>query len=84
MSTVGWIVLGVANVPVYFGLGWVFFSTWSGFFEALRYTGQTKLRSTLQGEMEDYSWAILRLALWVACCAGCVYGEAKLIEKVFG
>lgn len=82
MSTTGWIILGVVNIPVCFGIGWVFFRDWGGFWESIRFWFTPDLFSAFNGEYWDDWVGELKLGLWIACCAGCVYGEAMLIEKL--
>lgn len=81
MEIEGWIVLGVVNVPVYWGLGWVMFNSWDEFGEAIRFWITPDLFSAFRGEFVNDWWAELKLGVWASGCMGCVYGEAFLIDK---
>lgn len=84
MSTPGWIILAVVNLPVYFVLGRLFFSDWDEFWEALRFWITPDLISALRGEFWDDWWAETKLGLWFVCCAGCVLAEAYSIGRILG
>lgn len=84
MNATGWVILGIANVPVYFGLGWVFFKDREDFYECIRFWLTPDLISLFRGECVDDWLAELRLGLWVSVCAGCLYGEAWVIGMVLG
>ncbi len=84
MGIEGWVALGVVNVPVYWGLGWVMFNSWDEFGEAVRFWITPDLFSAFRGEFAADWWAEIKLGIWVSGCTGCVYGEAYLIDKIFG
>jgi len=84
MSERGWIVLAVANIPVYIGVGWLFFRTWDDFWEAVRFWLTPDILSAFRGEYWEDSWAEIKLGLWVVCCVCVVLAEAQLIQQVFG
>ncbi len=83
-STTGWIILGIVNIPVYFGLGWVFFKGWEDFWESVRFFLTPDIFSLFNGEYWDDWWGEMKLGLWIAACVGCVLAEAHLIAKVLG
>jgi len=78
-----YIVLAVANIPVYIFIGWFLFEDWSGFFEALGYWFQPDSWSWLKGEGFDDFIAELKLFFFLALCAAAVFGEFWLINKYF-
>ena len=86
MSSTGWIILLTVNIPVYFGLGWLFFKTWDDFWEAIKFLCTPDFISLLRGwgEYWDDRWSEIKLGLWVVSCVLCVIGEAHLIGKFFG
>ncbi len=84
MGTMGWVVLGIVNIPVYWGLGWVLFRSLDDFLESIRFWLTPDLFSAFRGEFMDDWWAELKLGLWIAACTGCVFGEAYLIGMASG
>lgn len=84
MNTTGWVVLGVVNIPVYFGLGWAIFKDWDDFWESVRYRLTPGIVSFFRGEYADDWWAEMKLSFWMASCAACVVGEGYLLESFFG
>ena len=84
MSTTGWIILGVANVPVYFVLGWAFFRNWGNFLESLGYMLTPNILSLFRGEYWDDWWASFKFAFWIAACVACVLCEAAIIGRILG
>ena len=79
MSTTGWIVLGVANIPLYVVLGWLFFNDLGHFVDAIRSWFTPVEVSALRGEYHEDRWASFKLALWLLACAACVFGQAQAI-----
>jgi hypothetical protein len=84
MNTTWWIILGVVNLPVYFGLGWMIFKDIDDFWESFRFWLTPDIFSAFRGEFWDDWWGELKLGVWIALCGGCVAGEAFLIEKMLG
>lgn len=84
MSTMGWAILGAANAPVYFALGWLFFTDWENFWDAVGLWLTPDIVSMFSGDYYEGMWARTKLALWVVLCAACVFGEAQLIGKAMG
>ena len=84
MSTTGWIILGVANAPLYFVLGWAFFKNWAGFWECARFWITPDIISLFRGEYWDDWWASFKLGLWIAACVACVLCEAAIIGRILG
>ena len=75
--------LGVVNIPIYLLIGKVLFEDWQGFFDALRFLLTPEIFSMFNGEYWDDVWAELKLGVFVAGCAGCVFTEFVLIQKLF-
>jgi hypothetical protein len=82
MNQLGWIALVVANIPVYFGLGWLFFGDWDEFLESLWFWITPDIISLFRGEWEQDWWAEIRFWFWIGCCAACVFGEGWLMEQI--
>ena len=82
MSSTGWLILALLNIPVYIGLGRLFFRTWKGFWECIRFWFTPDILSGLRGEYLRDSWGEFKLALWLASCAACVWAEATLIARL--
>ena len=84
MTTTTWVILVIANLPIYFGFAWLLFRSWENFFDALRFWFTPDAWSFLQGEYLADWFAELKLGLWIAASTGCVYAEAYGIEILFG
>jgi hypothetical protein len=81
MEWMYWLVLAVANAPVFFVIGWVIFDDWEGFLESLKYLATPDWWSWLRGEgIEDW-WAELKFFFWVIGCGLVVYGEHWAIQR---
>lgn len=76
-----WVVLIVANTPVYAAIGWVMFDGFEGFFESLKYAIKPDILSWIQGEGIDDMWNELKLFGFVALCGLLVYGEYWVLAK---
>lgn len=81
MSTTAWTVLIVANMPIYWLLGWVIFHDWYDFLDCVRFWLTPDIFSILHGEGLDDLWAELRLAAWVILCGGAIYAESQLLQR---
>jgi hypothetical protein len=79
MSVQSWIVLIFANVPLYWLVGWVIFRDRESFLECLKFWLTPDIVSLFKGEWAEDSWAEMKLLLWIALCAGAVYGESLLL-----
>jgi hypothetical protein len=82
MNQIGWIALVVANIPVYFVLGWLFFGDWDEFLESLQFWITPDVISLFRGEWEEDWWAEIRFWFWIVCCTACVYGEGWLVQQI--
>ena len=83
MNEAGWIILGIVNIPVYIGLGWVIFDNWDNFWEAIRYRLTPDIISLFRGEFFDDWYAEWKLGLWFGACISCVIAEGWLITSLF-
>jgi hypothetical protein len=75
-----WLILVVANSPVFFGIGWVIFDSWEGFGESLYYWIRPDMWSWIQGDGVEDWWAELKLVFFLIVCGACVWGEYALID----
>jgi len=84
MSCLGWIILVILNIPLYIAFGWVFFGTWDGFWEGIKFWGTPNIISAFRGEYWEDRWAEIKLFLWGAFCVGFVLAEAYILSKFLG
>lgn len=77
-----WIILAIANIPVYVFIGYHLFGTWESFGEALRFWMKPDMWSAMDGEYFEDMVAELKLAALILLSLGAVVGEAMLIERV--
>lgn len=84
MSTTGWVILVIANIPVYLLMGRGFFKDWWEFFEAIEYWFTPDIVSGMRGEWHDDRAATLKLLVWLALCIGAVVVEGVFINRFFG
>jgi len=79
------IILGLAlvNIPLYIGIGWVFFDDWRGFWEAIRYWLTPDIVSMFRGEWGEDTWQEMKLFVFILVCVLCVVGEYQLISRFF-
>ena len=82
MTTTGWVVLGISNIPVYFFLGWALFKDWNDFKEALLFWFTPDIISAFRGEYFDDMWGEMKLGFWITCCIATVYGESLLLTRL--
>ena len=78
------VILGVLNIPVYILIGKVFFGDLAGFFDALKFWFTPNIFSLFRGRYGDDIMAEFKLVIFIFVCGLCVYGEYKLILKLFG
>jgi len=83
MSTTAWVILLIANLPVYWLLGWVVFREWEEFFECVRFWLTPDIISAFNGEYFDDIWGEMRLGLWAVLCGVSIYSEYYLLMKYF-
>jgi hypothetical protein len=83
MSTVGWIILAVANIPLYWLVGWVVFKDSGDFWECIKFWLTPDIISLFRGEWMEDQWAQMKLFFWVVLCAGAVFGESLLLGQWF-
>jgi len=71
-----WILLLIANIPVYIFAGWMFFGNWNGFINTLCSTEWgSELWSKHEGTFRD----TMKFWCWFLFCSACVIGEELLI-----
>ena len=75
MSVFGWVILAVANIPLYVVVGSCFFKDWDDFGSALVFWIKPDLLSALHGEFWDDWWAETKLGFMVICSVVLVWGE---------
>lgn len=85
MTAQGWILvaLGVANIPVYIGLGKLLFDDMDGFLDAVRFCFTPRLISFFRGEYwEDY-FAGVKMSVLIGASSAIVAAEYALIVHFF-
>ncbi len=83
MSTVGWIILVAANIPLYWLVGWVLFKDWENFWDCLKFWLTPDIISLFRGEWIEDQWAQVKLSLWLVLCAGAVLAEGLVLGPRF-
>jgi len=83
MSTVGWIILIVANIPLYWFVGWILFKDWGNFWDCVKFWLTPDIISAFRGEWIEDQWAQMKLFVWVTLCTGAVFGESLLLGHWF-
>ncbi len=81
MSTLGWIILIAANIPLYWFVGWIVFRDWGEFWECIKYSLTPDIVSLFRGEWAEDRWAQMKLAFSVFVCAAAVYSEGQVLAK---
>jgi hypothetical protein len=84
LSQTQFYILLAANIPLYWFMGWLFFSTWGGLWECIKYWFKPDIASLIEGELSENFWAQMKIIWWIIACGACIYGELQLIEKFFG
>jgi len=84
MTATKLIIFGVANIPIYFFVGCVFFKDWSEFWESIRFWFTPDIISSFRREYFDDFWGEMKLFGWGACSGACVVSEIHIFEKLFG
>lgn len=70
-----WVVLGIANFPIYLFAGRLFFPTSEDFWEAFKFSIQPDLLSLFTGEYLKDLYHSVKLSFFIACMTGLVSGE---------
>ena len=78
------VILAVLNIPIYILIGKVFFGDFAGFLTALKFWFTPDVFSLFKGRYWDDTMAEMKLGVFIFVCGLCVYGEYKLILKLFG
>lgn len=64
-----YLILFVCGLPFMLMLGKLLFSSWHGFWEALRFTLTPDLVSIFRGEWLEDQWTSLKLIIFLLLCA---------------
>jgi len=73
-ETTSWVILGILNIPLYLGLGWLFFDDWAGFVDCLG-ANMNPLWFLAPDSSGDAWWAKMKLFVFLALCAAAVSHE---------
>ncbi len=65
------------GLPILLMVGRLFFGSWAGFFECLRFLLMPDLVSLLRGEWGADQWATFKLFVFIALCAGAVFSAHR-------
>jgi len=76
MTTRGWIILAMLNIPLYWLMAKVFFKDLDDFLESVRFWFTPNIFSAFRGEYMDDLFAEMKLILWIGFSIGLVYWEA--------
>jgi hypothetical protein len=76
-----WIIIALANIPVYIGIAWVVFDSVERFDECLKFWLMPDLLSALRGEYWEDIGGELHMWWWIGLCAGAVYAEHWLLVR---
>lgn len=79
ISTTLWVILGVANYPIYTWIGNYFFDTSDDFWDCVKFTFQPDLVSLFTGEFVEDFWQSMKLAIFLAIIGAVVTSEHTLI-----
>ena len=83
MTTGQWIAFSVLCIPSIVALGWLFFRTWEGFFDALLYVLTPDIISLFRGRFARDWWAEFKFGYYVIACLVLAAGEKWLVESVW-
>lgn len=75
----GWVVLGLANIPLYLLVGRLFFKDFEDFGGAIGFLLTPDIFSAFSGEFWEDWWAELKLFLFAAVCGLLVWVEGAQI-----
>jgi hypothetical protein len=79
-----WIILIAANIPVYIGIGWVLFGSWSSFSQEIEDDHAERSWGIFDPDREDRDpLASLKVGGFLALCAAAVYLEHVGISKIW-
>jgi hypothetical protein len=76
------VILVVLNVPIFLWLGRLFFGGWDGFWSAVKFWLTPDFLSMFEGRFWNDWHAEMLLGLYIAVCAGLIFGEYWLVSKV--
>ena len=81
MSTLSWIILIVANIPLCWLLGWVVFKDWGDFWECVKFWLTPDIISAFRGEWIEDQWAQMKLFVWLVLCLVAFCAEGVALAK---
>ncbi len=84
MTPKGWTILALLNIPLYVGIGCVFFRDWRDFWKSIRFWLIPDIVSLLRREYWDDRRAEANFVIWAGCCWACVWTEGYLIGRMIG
>ncbi len=73
-----WIFLGILNIPLYLGIGWLIFDDWSGFVDCLGLRKEFDWTSLFRTRTFEDSWEIFKLVAFCILCFAALLGEYRL------
>ncbi len=65
------------GLPVILMVGRIFFGSWAGFFDSLRFLLIPDLISLLRGQWNEDAWATAKIVAFVVMCAFAVYSAHR-------
>jgi hypothetical protein len=77
-----WAGLTIVNLPIFYYMRGLFFRSWSGFFEAIRYWFTPDMWSWCKDEWGHDIWAEFRLGLYAVACVAVMSAELLLIAPL--
>jgi hypothetical protein len=73
----------IVSIPLYIGLGQVFFDNWDDFLDSLRLLYQPRWLSLLQGESNEASWDSLKFLFYLILCTAAATTVYKIAKHIF-
>jgi hypothetical protein len=75
--------VSVVSIPLYIGIGQLFYDNWDDFLDSLRLLYQPQWLSVLRGEWQEDNWASLKFLLFLICCLAAATSIYKIAKLVF-
>lgn len=83
MSSGQWIAFVVILLPTIIMLGWLFFRSWQGFFDAVLYVLTPDIISLFRGRLSKDWWNEFKFGYYIIACLLVAAGEKWLIESIW-
>lgn len=80
VSTSLWVVLGLANIPIYKLIGNIFYDSSEDFWEGFKFSLQPDIFSLFTGEYFKDMWHSFKFGIFLAILGAVVTGEHTLIS----